>query len=134
MVLASCFSSAASTSSFDQFRGQGVTDSIAFFGCSGAQRDKEVGFAGARITDQAERFAFAYPVRRGEGVPVPIDKLSMSISTNAAQFGGGARLSTGHHSDVDAGPIAAAVDVAFGPMFGDRSFHHAGAGSVAAWW
>ena len=50
----------------DQLRGQGVLDPVAVFGGGGAQRDQQVGLAGAGVPDQTQRLAVADPVAGGE--------------------------------------------------------------------
>ena len=51
-----------------EFGGQGVADPEPGHGRGGAQRDEQVGLAGAGVADQAERLARADPVAGGEGV------------------------------------------------------------------
>ena len=66
MVLLRCVSSAASTSSFTSRVVRGVSDAVAMLGGGGAERDEQVGLAGAGVPDQAQRVAAVDPVAGGE--------------------------------------------------------------------
>ena len=46
--------------------GEGVSDAVALLGGGGAERDEQVGLAGAGAPDQAQRVAAADPVAGGE--------------------------------------------------------------------
>ena len=46
--------------------GEGVSDAVALLGGGGAERDEQVGLAGAGVPDQAQRVAAADPVAGGE--------------------------------------------------------------------
>ena len=66
IVLDSCFSSAASTSSLTSFDGEHVAHGVPGLGGGGAQGDQQVGLAGPGVTDQAERLACFHPAAAGE--------------------------------------------------------------------
>ncbi len=52
----------------DQFGRQCVADAEALLGGGGAHTNEQVGLAGARVADQAERVASAYPIALGDGM------------------------------------------------------------------
>jgi hypothetical protein len=52
----------------DQLRGERVADAVALHGGLGAQRDQQVGLAGAGVADQTERLTPLDPFTAGEGM------------------------------------------------------------------
>lgn len=58
--------------SFDEFvyepGGEGVFDPVALLGGGSAESDEQVGFAGPRVSDEAEGLSFADPFPGGQGV------------------------------------------------------------------
>ena len=60
MVFDSCRSSAASTSSLTSFAGEDVADPVPGDRRGGAERDEQVGLAGAAVPDQAQGLPLAF--------------------------------------------------------------------------
>ena len=68
MVFDSVFSSAASTQFVGELGGQRVRDTEAGYRSLGAERDQEMGLAGAGVPDPAQRLALLDPLALGQGV------------------------------------------------------------------
>ena len=69
----------------DELGGQGVADPVAGHGGLGAQRDQQVGLAGAGVADQAQRLALLDPVAGGEGVDDGGVDVGVGVEVEVAQ-------------------------------------------------
>jgi hypothetical protein len=114
MTLVSCRSSAASASSLTRREAQHVAEPVAGFGGGGAQRDEQVGLAGAAVADEAERLSGGDPAGGAELSEGGRVEVGIGVGVEVGEpFGAGeARIG-------DAAGLAAGVAVV---AFGQQQF------------